>query len=212
MSSATAFLAIVFAILLGAISPGPSFVVVARTAISQSRRHGLATALGMGTGGAVFSILALLGLYSLLAAVGWLYGGLKLAGGLYLLWLALRIWRGATTPLAIDTAHAKQHGPLLRAFWLGLSTQLSNPKTAIVYGSIFAALLPRQPAAWCSLALPPAVLLVEAGWYALVAFGFSSSKPQAVYLRAKQHIDRLAASAIGLLGLRLILSAPRAGL
>jgi threonine/homoserine/homoserine lactone efflux protein len=212
MSSAAAFVAILLAILLGAISPGPSFVVVARSAISQSRRHGLATALGMGVGGAVFSVLALLGLYSLLAAVGWLYGCLKLAGGLYLLWLALRIWRGATTPLTVETAHDKQHDPLLRAFWLGLSTQLSNPKTAIVYGSIFAALLPRQPAAWCSLALPPAILLTEAGWYALVAFGFSSSKPQAVYLRAKQHIDRLAASAIGLLGLRLILSAPRTGL
>ena len=57
-----AAVAILGTILLGAISPGPSFVVVARTAAAASRRDGLATALGMGVGGLVFASAALLGL------------------------------------------------------------------------------------------------------------------------------------------------------
>ena len=53
--------------------PGPSFVIVARSAIGQSRLDGLASALGMGIGGILFASLALAGLYSVLQTVGWLY-------------------------------------------------------------------------------------------------------------------------------------------
>ena len=56
--------AIFGAILIGAISPGPSFVLVARTAIAVSRSAGMATAVGMGLGGLMFAGAALLGLHS----------------------------------------------------------------------------------------------------------------------------------------------------
>ena len=59
----TALLGITAAIGIGAASPGPSFVMVARTAASQGRPHGLLAAAGIGTGGLIFAILALLGLH-----------------------------------------------------------------------------------------------------------------------------------------------------
>ena len=52
--------AIFGAILIGAISPGPSFVLVARTAIAVSRPAGMATAVGIGLGGLMFAGAALL--------------------------------------------------------------------------------------------------------------------------------------------------------
>jgi threonine/homoserine/homoserine lactone efflux protein len=61
--------AIFGAILIGAVSPGPSFVLVARTAIAVSRSAGMATALGMGVGGLIFAGAALLGLHVVLTAV-----------------------------------------------------------------------------------------------------------------------------------------------
>ena len=64
MPASTAILTILAALLLGAMSPGPSFVIVARNAIGLSRGDGLATALGMGIGGVFFSGIALLGLYT----------------------------------------------------------------------------------------------------------------------------------------------------
>lgn len=54
MTASAAVFAILVALLLGAMIPGPSFVLVARNAIGLSRRDGLATALGMGAG-ALFS-------------------------------------------------------------------------------------------------------------------------------------------------------------
>lgn len=200
---------IALAIALGAISPGPSFVLVARTAIAGSRRAGLGTALGMGLGGLTFATLALLGLIALLAQVAWLYLGLKILGGLYLIHLGWRLWRGAHAPLTVDPAGETGTG-FWRAVLLGLVTQLSNPKTAVVYAGIFAALLPAQPLPlWLVLALPAAIFGIEFGWYALVATAFSTGGPRRVYLNAKSWIDRLAGGVMAALGLRLVFEGAR---
>ncbi len=153
----TALALLIAALLVGVVSPGPSFVMVARTAVASSRAHGLHAALGMGVGGTCFAGAALLGLQAVLLAVPALYLALKVLGGLYLCYLGVRIFLAARVPLAIDGhAAAAAPAPASRAFWLGLVTQLSNPKTAIVYASVFAALLP------ASISLPFAVA-VRAG-------------------------------------------------
>ncbi|QDO97501.1 LysE family translocator [Ferrovibrio terrae] len=204
---------IVVAIALGAISPGPSFVLVARTAIAGSRGAGLGTALGMGLGGLTFATLALLGLIALLAQVAWLYLGLKILGGLYLLYLGWRLWRGAREPLAVDTSGQAGQGAgqgFWRAALLGLVTQLSNPKTAVVYAGIFAALLPAQPLPlWLAVTLPAAIFTVEFVWYALVATAFSAGGPRRLYLGGKTWIDRLAGGVMAALGLRLVFEGAR---
>lgn len=206
MDPALAFLAILAALAMGAASPGPSFVLVARTAVARSRADGVAAAVGMGAGGVVFATLALVGLYALLSTVGWLYLGLKILGGGYLLLLAWRLWRGAGEPMAVSLDGAGEPPRLWRSLGLGLATQISNPKTALVYGGIFAALLPAEPPGWIMAALPPAVFVIEAGWYTLVAVVFSSAGPRAAYLRGKRWFDRAAATALGLLGARLMVT------
>ncbi|MFX1734686.1 LysE family transporter [Paraburkholderia sp. A1RI_3L] len=209
MNISSALLAILMALLIGAISPGPSFVLVVRNSLGLSRRDGLATAMGMGVGGVCFSGVALAGLYTLLNSVEWLYGGLKIAGGAYLLYLALGIWRGSSSSIVIAGNRPEAKPNTGRSFWTGLTTQLTNPKTAIVYGSIFAALLPQHPPLWCYIALPPLVFAVEAGWYATVAVCFSGDGLRHRYLNAKIWIDRCASAAIAALGLRLILAVYR---
>lgn len=204
MSPIAIFLSIIAALAIGAASPGPSFLLVSRIAVARSRRAGVAAALGMAVGGVTFAVLALLGLNALLMQVSWLYLMLKMAGGLYLIHLGIRIWRSAKQPLAIAAQGALPPVGIGRNFWFGLATQLSNPKTAIAYGSIFAALLPASPDAWLIVALPPAVFAVEGGWYAIVAFAFSSERPRVGYLRFKASLDRVAGVVMGTLGLRLL--------
>lgn len=204
MSDITVVVGILCAIAIGAISPGPSFVLVSRVAIGTSRRDGLAAALGMGLGGMVFSTLALLGLTALLLQVEWLYLVLKLAGGAYLIYLGLRIVMGARAPMSVASATAPMEGSFRRSFMLGFLTQISNPKTAIVYASIFAAFLPVTPSLLLLLVLPPALFVIEAGWYAIVAYAFSAPAPRRAYLRLKFWIDAIAGLVMGALGARLI--------
>src|SRR3954451_16050401 len=87
-----AVLTVLGAVVIGAISPGPSFVLVARTAIAVSRRDGIAAAVGMGFGAFVFAGAALLGLNVVLTTVPWVYLGIKIAGAAYLFYLALPLW------------------------------------------------------------------------------------------------------------------------
>lgn len=207
METMAALFGILGALLLGAISPGPSFVLVARTSIAVSRRDGLAAALGMGAGGVIFGGLALLGLRAVLAHVAWLYAGFRLIGGLYLLYLALRLWRGAVHPLAVPETVGRDTTRLGTSFALAFATQLSNPKTAVVYGSIFAAFLPAQLPLWAPAALLPLIFVVEAGWYTVVAFALSAGRPRTAYLRSKTWIDRTAGTIMGILGVRLLTEA-----
>ena len=196
--------AIFGAILIGAISPGPSFVFVARTSIAVSRAAGMATAFGMGSGGLIFAAAALVGLQMALSAVPWAYLGLKIAGGAYLIYLAVQLWRGARESIAMRPVSSKEAGGLGRFYVIGLATQLSNPKTAVAYASIFTALLPADPPAWAPWVILPTIFMIETGWYAVVAMAFSSEGPRRSYLGAKVLIDRVAAGVLGLLGMKLL--------
>jgi threonine/homoserine/homoserine lactone efflux protein len=204
-----ALFSILGTIAIGAISPGPSFVVVVRASAALSRRDGLASALGMGIGGLAFAGLALAGLQALLMQVSWLYLVLKIAGGAYLCYLGYRIWCGAKVPLDTSNGAPSSAGGWRKSFAIGLATQLSNPKTAIWYASVFAAFLPADAPTWMLLVLPPLLFTIEFGWYTIVAFAFSASKPRAIYLGAKLWIDRFAGGVVGILGGKLILEAVR---
>ena len=190
-----AIVAILGAVLIGAISPGPSFVLVARTAVAVSRSDAVATALGMGLGGLIFAAAALLGLQVVLAAVPSLYLGLKIAGAAYLIYLAVRLWRGAGAPIAAPDVAPGRLSSGWRSFALGLATQLSNPKTAVVYASIFTALLPADHPGWWAALVLPSIFAIEAVWYAIVAVAFRpSARAAAISGRNAGSIGRQAPS------------------
>ena len=194
---------IAFALMLGAMSPGPTSIYVAKNSIAISRKHGLFTALGTGTGAAVFGLLAVLGLQAFLLAVPSAYLVLKICGGLYLLWLAAKIIKHAKDPIEANNNTSSQMS-LRRAFSTGLITQLSNPKIAIVLASIFTALLPKEIPAYYYFVLPILCFFIDAGWCSLVAVVLSAEKPRHVYLKFKAIFDRIAGGVMTLLGLKLI--------
>ncbi|MGD1951181.1 MAG: LysE family translocator [Leptolyngbyaceae cyanobacterium] len=206
MAIFAAIFSIAVAITIGAMSPGPSFVMVARTALADSRKDGLAAALGMGGGGVIFATIALLGLLALLTAVPVLYTSLKVLGGAYLIYLGYKIWQGSAHPITLS---ATQQPTLAtqQSFFLGLTTQISNPKTAVVYTSVFASLLPSEVPAFAVIALPLVVFMIEVGWYSLVALVLSSTVPRARYLASKKWLDRTAGTISSLLGAKLIFEA-----
>ncbi|HWN43692.1 MAG TPA: LysE family transporter, partial [Thermoanaerobaculia bacterium] len=166
MQEFVALAGIIGALAVGVVSPGPSFVMVARLAVATSRANGLGAAVGMGIGGVVFAVTALFGLQAILLAVPSVYSVLKLLGGLYLCYLGVRIFLAAKVPLTVEFPGQSVGTLLSRSFWLGLTTQVSNPKTAIVYASVFAAFLPGTFSPLFAAVLLCVVFVIEAGWYA----------------------------------------------
>jgi len=209
MNELTALVGIVASITIGAISPGPSFIMVARTAIGSSRGEGLAAAVGMGLAGTILSIAALAGLNSLLLAMPSLYLVLKVVGGLYLVYIGVRIWAGAKAPFAMAAPAQLSHSTLRRSLLLGFTTNVSNPKASIIYASVFAAFLPPAPSLAFNVAVVVLVTAVEIGWYTIVAVTLSAERPRSAYLRYKATVDRVAGGVMMALGLKLISAAQK---
>jgi threonine/homoserine/homoserine lactone efflux protein len=189
--------------LLAVISPGPSFLITASTAVAQSRADGVKVALGLGAGTVIWSSAALLGLNAVFHAVPVLFMAMKIAGALFLLYIAYMIFRHAAEPLKIEGGGERLANPFLKGFL----TQIANPKVAVFFGSIFIAMLPAQVPLWMTLALIAIVSLNEVWWYSVVALFFGSGPIRRFYLKAKVWIDRVTGLFLGALGLRLLWSA-----
>lgn len=189
---------------LAILSPGPNLLVVAQTAISRTRGAGIVAALGIATGAAIWSSAALLGLTVLLTHFAWLARGLRMLGGIYLLYLGIRLWRAADRPLVVSRAPAPS-GPNWHAYALGLLTNLTNPKALIFYGGVFAAFLTPDLPAWVNAAAIGIIVVNSIAWHVGFAWLFSTRRARAIYDRIKRWIDRGAGTVLALLGLHLLI-------
>ena len=191
-------------LILGVISPGPSFVLVSKTAMSSSRPVGIALCLGMALGAMIFALLASVGLYLILETVPWLYTLLKIFGSLYLGFLAFKLWRSASEPM--PSRSNVSSNKLFRSFILGLITQLSNPKTAIIFAGVFAAFIPQNLPPFSYVLLCTLAFIIDLAWYSLVTVALSTRKAQSIYTRYKTQICKVSAGFIGLISIKLAAS------
>ena len=200
----TAFIAVALLHLMAAISPGPAVLMAARTGVTEGMRTGMFLAFGIGVGAVVWAAAALFGLNLVFQAAPALLWGLKIIGGAYLIWMAWGMWRGADQPLDM-AASALPRSPA-SAFKLGVITQLSIPKPAILFSAIFVGTVPQGTAAWVYAALLAVVFLNEAVWCTLVARIFSFNRSKVAYIGLKSAIDRAFGGLLALLGIKIALT------
>ena len=202
----TAFLALSTVQLMAAISPGPAVLMTARTGVTQGLRMGVWMAAGIGLGAVFWAVSALFGLALLFQVAPALLTVLKVAGGAYLLWIALQMWRHAPEPLAgaADQGGLPRSGPA--ALWKGISTQLANPKPVVFFGAVFAGMVPPDTALWIKGALLGVVFTTDFLWNVFVARLFSFDRSRAAYLSLKTAIDRSFGGLLGVLGLKVALT------
>ncbi len=198
----TAFLAVALLHLMAAISPGPAVLMSARTGITEGLRTGTFLALGIGLGGVIWAMAALFGLALVFQAAPALLWALKIVGGLYLLHMAWGMWRDAAKPLDMG-----QSGRLPRtamsAFRLGVVTQLTNPKPAVMFSAIFIGTVPPNTPLWVYAALLTVVFLNEALWNIIVARIFSFERTRSGYINLKSIIDRGFGGMLAILGVKI---------
>ena len=119
------------AVILLTLVPGPDLVLFLSRAIAFGRPHGYAAMAGAMTGLLLHATLAAFGLSVLLAAAPTLFFALKIAGALYLLWLALGALRAGTgfaLPATASTAPT-----LVNSYLTGLGINLLNPKIVMFF-------------------------------------------------------------------------------
>jgi threonine/homoserine/homoserine lactone efflux protein len=126
-----AFAAVALAMVL---TPGPNMAYLVSRTICQGRAAGLVSLGGVGIGFVIYVMLAAFGITALLLAVPLAYDALRLAGAIYLGWMAWNALRpGGASPFQVRPLPADSHR---RLFSMGLLTSLLNPKVAALYLSL----------------------------------------------------------------------------
>jgi len=189
------------------LAPGPDNLMVLSLGIARGRRQGMLFGLGCALGCINHTLLAALGISALIAASPLAFTTLKVAGGLYLVYLGVQAIRYAR-PLGGDTSPATAGGADWRLFARGLVANAINPKV----GLFFLAFLPQFVDArhggtgWqvvqlgLVFAIQAAVIFGLIGWFS-GAIGERMSRRPALAL----WLDRLAGVIFVSLGVKLLL-------
>lgn len=116
------------------LTPGPNMVYLISRSICQGRAAGLISLGGVAVGFVMYMLCAALGITALVMAVPFAYDTLRIAGALYLLYLAWQALRpGGRSPFQVRDLPADSPR---RLFGMGLLTSLLNPKIAVMYLSL----------------------------------------------------------------------------
>jgi threonine/homoserine/homoserine lactone efflux protein len=118
--------------------PGPTILTVISYSMAQGRRANVPQVAAVALGDSTALVVSLLGLGALLAASAFWFTVVKLAGGLYLLYLGTRLLRAGVSPAA-QAVQAGGTGSRWRLFASTYLVTALNPK-GIVF---FVAFLPQ---------------------------------------------------------------------
>lgn len=192
--------------LIATASPGPSNMAIMGTAMRNGRRPALALAAGVVTGSLFWAILAATGVSAVLTAYTQALVLLKIAGGLYLLWLAFRagksaMKRGPNTDTVSVTREALRYGSLYRQ---GVLMHIGNPKAIMSWVAIISlGVHHNTPDEGVTLIVSGCVLLgiLVFGGYAIV---FSTASMVALYARLRRWIEGALSAVFAVAGLTLL--------
>jgi threonine/homoserine/homoserine lactone efflux protein len=119
-----------------AISPGPNMIYLISRSITQGRKAGLISLSGVMCGFLFHIIMVSFGLTAVFLAVPYTYTVLKLAGAVYLLYLAYQTIKPGRDNIfsLIDTPKVNSKTQLVK---MGFLTNVLNPKVTVFYLSFF---------------------------------------------------------------------------
>jgi len=195
---------------LAIVSPGPNFIMVVNTALSDSRRAGLYIALGVATGSGLFALAGMLGLILVINSLPYFAIFAPLVGGVYLVWLGYKMIRSKrrdpssavfVPAVATDILHP------VAAYRVGLLTNLANPKAWAFYLSLFTLVIIPETPFWAKALLNLFMFIISFAWYATVALLITDIRIRPLFLRVQHLVQALLGILLIGLGGRLFLTA-----
>ncbi|WP_186147909.1 LysE family translocator [Burkholderia gladioli pv. alliicola] len=162
----SALLVFALALMVAAGSPGPGIAALVARVMSNGFRDVLPFLAAMWIGEILWMSFAVAGLAALAKTFATAFLLLKIAGIVYLLFLAVKMW---LAPAAVDDGQLPSGQSPLRMFAAGLTVSLGNPKIMVFYVALLPTLVDLShvgPLAWAELALTMLVVMaaVDLSW------------------------------------------------
>ena len=115
-------------------TPGPDIIYVLTRGVAQGRSAALAAALGFSLGNIGHTLLAVCGLSAILVSSAVAFTAVKIAGGLYLIYIGWKLW---TADPSITLGGAGEHKAARVIFRQSVLANMLNPKVAIFFLAFF---------------------------------------------------------------------------
>lgn len=163
-------LAIVYAM------PGPDMALVLQTSTARGIRHGVANTVGLAIARATHVTLSASGIAALLKASPGLYEGVRIAGALYLAYVAIQILRSPGFGLSGSSAKSGTPAPLRSSIAKGMLSSLLNPKALLFCSVLLPQFISPQGAPVWSQMAELGLVLVLTGIAFDLAYVFGASR------------------------------------
>lgn len=184
------------------ILPGFNFLLIGQLAAAGQRATAMCGVAGMTAATLMWALLAVAGVGIVFTAYPAVRQAAQMAGGLYLIYLAIKLWQAGQAP---DPASAQVMRPAA-AFRVGFVTSALNPKIALFYGSVFATALPASPSNTLVFFAVVLVFMNSVIWHSSLALALSRPTVQRAYLRHFRTLNKAAGLLVGLMGTKLVVT------
>ena len=114
------------------LTPGNDTIFILTKSIGQGKKAGIISALGIGTGSIIHTILAAVGLSIIIAKSILLFNIIKYAGAAYLFYIGFKMLTNKSQ-LITDTATENKSTNYLKIYRDGIFTNVLNPKVALFF-------------------------------------------------------------------------------
>ena len=158
------FAKIIIVCLLGAMSPGPSMVVVINNAIYKNRINGILTAIGHGFGIGIYAFFAVLGIGLIIKTNLFLFNTIKILSIFFLFYLGFQAI--FSNPRMNFEKHAIKFG--VKSFLEGFAISILNPKILIWFLAIYSQFMSASNDYILNISLILIASSVDALWYIIL--------------------------------------------
>ncbi|MEM7731467.1 MAG: LysE family transporter [Pseudomonadota bacterium] len=204
----TGLASILAAFFIVAASPGPATLAVSTVSAASGRKSGMIFGAGLAIGLAFWGLVAATGLGAILQTSTYLLIALKVAGGVYLLWLAYRSARSAMRVACEKPGlDSRVRSSEKRLFAKGLALNLSNPKAVVAWMAALSVGLGTDDGLVGLVVATVGCALTGFLIYAVYAAAFSLSVIMNGYMNFRRWIDGIVSALFALAGIALIRSA-----
>ena len=111
--------------------PGPTVTVIIANSLAHGTRAGLLNVAGTQLGLGLMMAILVVGLSSVIAAMGWLFDWLRWAGAIYLVWLGWKLLRSPDVLQDVQKSAPPPGGFFLQGFLV----LMANPKALLWFGA-----------------------------------------------------------------------------
>ncbi|MCC4798796.1 lysine transporter LysE [Enterovibrio norvegicus] len=198
------WLSLVLVCMLGAMSPGPSLVVMVRHSLAGGRLHGIVAAWAHALGVGLYAVITLLGLAVILKESPMAFQIIAYTGAGYLAWLGIKSLQSKGGVAA--KLESGEKTTLLEAARDGAMISVLNPKLALFFLALFSQFVAVGTDVFSRSVIVATPLVIDGLWYTLVALVLSSSRMLDTLKRRAVWIDKFCGIVLIGLAIRVVVT------